>query len=107
MYYLPSPADIPPVEGTDLEHADKKLFADPRKTSPSAVWSSKSSLSVPATCTSFASIRTLKANSRVLNPGKDKKENIAQLYQVQADRRAGAKCGGRRHCWNHRAAQLA
>ena len=30
---------------------------------------------------------TLKANSRVLNPGKDKKENVPQLWRVQADHR--------------------
>jgi elongation factor G len=30
---------------------------------------------------------TLKANSRVLNPGKDKKENVAQLWHMQASRR--------------------
>jgi elongation factor G len=30
---------------------------------------------------------TLKANSRVLNPGKDKKENVPQIWRVQADRR--------------------
>ena len=29
----------------------------------------------------------LKANSRVFNPGKDKKENAAQLWHIQADRR--------------------
>ena len=29
----------------------------------------------------------LKAGSRVLNPGKDKKENVPQLWRVQADRR--------------------
>ena len=29
----------------------------------------------------------LKANSRVLNPGKDKKENVPQLWHIQADRR--------------------
>jgi elongation factor G len=28
----------------------------------------------------------LKANSRVLNPGKDKKENVPQLWHIQADR---------------------
>ena len=31
---------------------------------------------------------TLKANSRVLNPGKDKKENVPQLWRVQADHRS-------------------
>ena len=30
----------------------------------------------------------LKANSRVYNPGKDKKENVPQLWRVQADRRS-------------------
>ena len=29
----------------------------------------------------------LKANSRVYNPGKDKKENVPQLWHIQADRR--------------------
>ena len=29
----------------------------------------------------------LKANSRALNPGKDKKENVPQLWHIQADRR--------------------
>ena len=29
----------------------------------------------------------LKANSRVLNPGKDKKENVPQLWRIQADER--------------------
>ncbi len=28
----------------------------------------------------------MKANSRVLNPGKDKKENVPQLWHIQADR---------------------
>ena len=31
---------------------------------------------------------TLKANSRVYNPGKDKKENVPQLWRIQADRRS-------------------
>ena len=30
----------------------------------------------------------LKANSRVYNPGKDKKENVPQLWRIQADRRS-------------------
>jgi len=30
---------------------------------------------------------TLKANSRVYNPGKDKKENMPQLWRIQADHR--------------------
>ena len=88
MYYLPSPADIPPVEGTDLKKPDKKLLRKPNEEEPFCGLVFK----VIAERTGdlyFVRVYsgTLKANSRVLNPGKDKKENIAQLYQVQADRR--------------------
>ncbi len=88
MYYLPSPADIPPVEGTDPNNAEKKLLRRPKEDEPFSGLVFK----VLAERTGdlyFVRVYsgTLKANSRALNPGKDKKENVAQLYQVQADRR--------------------
>ena len=49
----------------------------------------------------------LKANSRVYNPGKDKKENVPQLWQIQADRREQVdRAVGRRHRRRHRPAPL-
>src|SRR5208283_2303118 len=37
---------------------------------------------------------TLKANSRVLNAGKDKKENVPQLWRIQADHREQVEAAG-------------
>ncbi len=49
----------------------------------------------------------LKANSRVLNPGKDKKENVPQLWRIQADEREAGRCGrSGRHHRRHRPAAL-
>ena len=49
----------------------------------------------------------LKANSRVSIPGKDKKENAAQLWHIQADRREQVPIGrGRRHRRRHRPANI-
>jgi elongation factor G len=88
MYYLPSPAEVPPVNGTDPVKPDRKLQRKPNEDEPFCGLVFK----VIAERTGdlyFVRIYSgeLKANSRVLNPGKGKKENIAQLYRVQADRR--------------------
>ncbi len=93
MHYLPSPADIPPVEGLDPKNidskqTDQKVIRKPTEDEPFSGLVFK----VLAERTGdlyFVRVYsgTLKANSRVFNPGKDKKENAAQLYQVQADRR--------------------
>jgi len=88
MYYLPSPADIPPVEGVDPKKTDKRLIRKPNEDEPFCGLVFKV-LTEKTGDLYFVRVYsgTLKANSRVLNPGKDKKENAAQLYQVQADRR--------------------
>jgi elongation factor G len=88
MHYLPSPADVPPVEGTDPKKSDKKLTRKPTEEEPFCGLVFKV-LAEKTGDLYFVRVYSgvLKANSRVLNPGKDKKENAAQLYQVQADRR--------------------
>ena len=88
MYYLPSPADVPPVEGTDPRTPTRNCSASRTKTSRSAAWCSRC-LAEKHGDLYFVRVYsgTLKANSRVLNPGKDKKENVAQLWHIQADRR--------------------
>ena len=88
-YYLPSPEDRPPVEGTDPGDAEKVLRQKAAaRRSRSVVWCSRSCRPRRATCTGFAFIPgSLKANSRVLNPLRDKKENVAQLWQIHATRK--------------------
>ncbi|MDX1944640.1 MAG: elongation factor G [Pirellulaceae bacterium] len=91
QYYLPSPADMPPVEGETV--GDKKK--DPKKIerapSPDEPFCGLVFKVLPAKTGDIHWVRvysgTLKANSRVLNPGKDVKENVAQLWQIHATKK--------------------
>ncbi|HEX3870264.1 MAG TPA: GTP-binding protein, partial [Pirellulales bacterium] len=86
--YLPSPADVPPVEGVDPKKADKKLTRKPEVDEPFCGLVFKIQADKHG---DLAFVRVysglLKANTRALNPGKDKKENVSQLWHIQADRR--------------------
>ncbi len=88
MFYLPSPADVPPVEGTDPKNAEKKLIRKPTEGDPFCGLVFKI-IAERHGDLFFVRIYsgTLKGNSRVLNAGKDKKENVAQIWHIQADRR--------------------
>lgn len=75
--WLPSPGDLPPVSGTDPENPEKKLH---RKSDPAEPFCG---LLFKIQADKFGDLHyvrvysgTLKANSRVLNPGKDAKENV-------------------------------
>jgi elongation factor G len=87
-YYLPSPADVPPVEGVDPQNREKKLTRKPSPDEPFCGLVFKIDADKHG---DLYYVRVysgeLKANSRVLNPGKDKKENVPQLWHIQADRR--------------------
>lgn len=90
--YLPSPADVPPVSGT-VPNPKKKT--DPatelRKPDPSEPFCGLVFKIEAAKHGDLHFVRVysgvLKSGSRVLNPGKDKKENVSQLWHIQADRR--------------------
>jgi elongation factor G len=86
-YYLPSPADVPPVEGVNPKKRDQVETRKPSIEEPFAALVFK----IDARKTGdlhYVRVYSgqLKANSRVLNPGKDKKENVPQLWHIQADR---------------------
>ncbi|MBN1908562.1 MAG: elongation factor G [Pirellulales bacterium] len=88
--YLPSPIDMPPVMGIDPEGKKKGEQAtrkcDPEEPFCGLVFKIQADRHGDLHYVRVYSGR-LKANSRVLNPGKDKKENIPQLWQIQSDRR--------------------
>ncbi|MCE5268631.1 MAG: elongation factor G [Planctomycetaceae bacterium] len=86
--YLPSPTEVPPIEGVDPKNHDKKLIRHPRPDEPfcGLVFKIQADRHGDLHYVRVYS-GTLKANSRVLNPGKDKKENVPQLWRIQADRR--------------------
>jgi elongation factor G len=86
--YLPSPADVPPVEGVNPKKKDAKLKRKPSADEPFCGLVFKIQADRHG---DLYYIRVysgvLKANSRVLNSGQDKKENIPQLWRIQADDR--------------------
>ncbi|MEX0677727.1 MAG: elongation factor G [Pirellulales bacterium] len=86
-YYLPSPIDVPPVEGVNPKKRDVKETRKPSVDEPLSALVFK----IDARKTGdlhYVRVYSgqLAANSRVYNPGKDKKENVPQLWHIQADR---------------------
>ena len=88
-WYLPSPADVPPVEGLDpVKKEPTTITRTPDPTAPFC-WLVFKIIAEKHGDLYFVLVYsgTLKAGSRAWNPLKQKKENIAQLWHVQADRR--------------------
>jgi elongation factor G len=88
-WYLPSPADVPPVAG--LDPAQKTPTTVTRKPDPREPFCGLVFKVLAEKHGDLDFVRiysgTLKAGSRAWNPLKQKKENIAQIWRVQADRR--------------------
>lgn len=86
--YLPCPLDRPPVQGVDPKKPDKVLFRKPDAKEPFCGLVFKI---LPAKTGDMFWIRVysgrLESNSRVYNPNRDKKENVAQLWQIHATKK--------------------
>ena len=105
--YLPNPLEKPPVEGVDPtakggkksgkrkaesgEEGADELPRESRKPDPKEPFCGLVFKILPYKTGDLSWVRiysgTLKGNSRVLNPGKDKKENVAQLWQIHASKK--------------------
>ena len=86
--YLPSPTDIPPIEGSNPKKKDAKIVRKPLANEPFCGLVFKIQADRHGDlCYVRVYSGCLKANSRVFNPGKDKKENVPQLWRIQADHR--------------------
>ena len=87
-YYLPSPADKLAVEGI---HPKKKEKIERRSPEPDQPLCGIVFKILPAKTGDLVWVRIysgrLKANSRVYNPEKDKKENVAQLWHIHATKK--------------------
>jgi elongation factor G len=86
--YLPSPAEVPPVEGVNPKKKDAKVKRNPDPDEPfcGLVFKIQADRHGDLHYVRVYS-GVLKANSRVLNAGNEKKENIPQLWRIQADER--------------------
>ena len=110
-HYLPCPLDRPPVEGIDPKKPDKVLTRKPSADEPFCGLVFKI---LPAKTGDLYWIRvysgTLESNSRVYNPNRDKKENVAQLWQIHCHQERatgpGRKLAVRRYRLCHRPAGI-
>jgi elongation factor G len=88
QYYLPSPLDRPPVEG---RNPVKKDLVEVRKPDAKEPFCGLVFKILPAKTGDFYWVRvysgTLQANTRVNCPSQDKKENVAQLWQIHATKK--------------------
>jgi elongation factor G len=86
--YLPSPLDIPPIEGHDPAKPDRVLTRKCDPAGPLAALVFKI-IAEPHGDLFFVRIYsgTLKAGSRVLNVGRDRKENLPRIFRMFAKRR--------------------
>jgi elongation factor G len=88
-YYLPSPLDIPPVQGQSV--GKKTPATEIRKANNNEPFCGLVFKILPAKTGDISWVRVysgvLKSNSRVLNPGKDLKENVAQLWHIHATKK--------------------
>ncbi len=87
-YYLPCPLDRPPVVGVDPKNREKQITRKPSAEEPFCALVFKI---LPAKTGDLYWIRvysgTLDSNSRVYNPNRDVKENVAQLWQIHATKK--------------------
>jgi elongation factor G len=86
--YLPSPIDLPPVEGTDPKNPDKKLSRPPEDKAPLAALAFKIAMD------EGRKVVYLRVFSGTVRPGDDvwnaragAVEKVARLFQVHADKR--------------------
>lgn len=94
-WYLPSPADRPPVEGVEpkkdarkSDKPDKKLIRKPKLDEPFCGLVFKVQADKHGDlCFIRVYSGFLESGTRIYNPGKDKKENVSQLWHVQASRK--------------------
>ncbi len=87
-HYLPSPAEVPSVEGVNPKKNDAKEM---RKPDPQEPFCGLVFKILAEKHGDLAIVRvysgTLKSSTRVYNAGKDKKENAAQLWHIHASRK--------------------
>jgi elongation factor G len=87
-WYLPSPADLPAIEGVNPA---KNNAVERRRPDPDEPFCGLVFKIVGDKHGDMAWVRVysgqLKANTRLLNPGRNEKENVAQLWHIHASRR--------------------
>jgi elongation factor G len=88
LAYLPSPADVPPVTGVDPKNTDEKLVRYPKNNEPFAALAFKIAMDEGRKVIFMRIFSgTIEAGAEVLNVRTGKKEKIARLFQLHANKR--------------------
>jgi len=86
--YLPSPADLPPVQGTDPRDPERRLERSPRPDQPLAALAFKVAMDEGRKAVYLRVFSgVLESGAAVYNARIDGKEKVARLFSVHADRR--------------------
>jgi elongation factor G len=86
--YLPSPIDVPPVIGVDPRNTAEKLVRSPKNTEPMAALAFKIAMDEGRKVVFLRLVSgTVEAGAEVLNVRTGRKEKIARLFRIHADKR--------------------
>ncbi len=86
--YLPSPADVPPVTGVDPRNTAEKLTRAPKNSEPFAALAFKIAMDEGRKVVFLRIFSgTVEAGAEVLNVRTGKKEKIARLFRIHANKR--------------------
>ncbi|MDB4959510.1 MAG: translation elongation factor [Myxococcales bacterium] len=86
--YLPSPADVPPVSGVDPRNTSEKLFRAPKNNEPFAALAFKIAMDEGRKVVFLRLFSgTIEPGHEILNVRTGKKEKIARLFHVHANKR--------------------
>src|SRR4029079_1985295 len=86
--YLPSPVDVPPIEGTDPRKPEVKLTRPPDDKAPCSALAFKIAMDEGREVVYLRIFSgTLRAGDDVLNPRAGVLEKVARLFQGHADKR--------------------
>ncbi|MFZ2153526.1 MAG: elongation factor G [Microgenomates group bacterium] len=92
--YLPSPTDLPPIEGYDVVTQDK-IYRNPEKSAPLSAMLFKVQSDAHVGTLSYVRVYsgTIRSGSDVYNATKQKTERIGRLLLMHADKREGIEEG--------------
>ncbi len=86
--YLPSPLDVPDVDGTDVRDHEKHLTRKPDSTEPFAALAFKIAVHPFFGRLTYIRVYSGKLNSgeQIINSTKDKKERIGKIFQMHSNK---------------------
>lgn len=87
--YLPSPLDVPAIEGHDVKDGDKVVLRKPADSEPFSALAFKIAADPHLGKLTFIRVYSgkLETGTQVLNPTKGRKERIGKIYRMHANKR--------------------